>query len=117
MKVADTAHGGEERRGEERRGEERVVPMARYLWTLLALLALLATSAGSALLKLGALNTVINIGISVTKTLLVMAVFMHETEARRLTRLTSTLGFIWLAVLFALMLTDFLTRTVVPAPW
>lgn len=95
----------------------RVVPVRRYLWVLAALLALLAASAGSALVKLGTLNTVINLGISVTKTLLVMAVFMHETEARNLTRLTSALGFIWLTVLLALALVDYLTRAVVSAPW
>ena len=94
-----------------------VVPVRRYLWMLAALLALLAASAGSALVKLGTLNTVINLGISVTKTLLVMAVFMHETEARNLTRLTSALGFIWLTVLLALALVDYLTRAAVPAPW
>jgi cytochrome c oxidase subunit IV len=84
---------------------------------LAALLTLLALSAGSALLRLGALNSVINFSISVLKTLLVMAVFMHETGARALTRLTSALGFIWLAMLLALALLDFLTRAVVPAPW
>lgn len=94
-----------------------VMPVRRYLWVLAALLTLLAASAGSALLKLGPLNSFINIAISVSKTLLVMAVFMHETEARNLTRLTSALGFIWLAILISLMLVDFLTREVIPAPW
>ena len=94
-----------------------VTPLRRFLWVLAALLTLLALSAGSALLKLGAFNTVLNLGISVAKTLLVMAVFMHETEARRLTRLASALGFVWLAMLIALMLLDFLTRLHVPAPW
>jgi caa(3)-type oxidase subunit IV len=46
-----------------------------------------------------------------------MAVFMHETGARNLTRLTSALGFIWLAMLLALTLFDFLTRTPLPPPW
>jgi cytochrome c oxidase subunit IV len=95
----------------------RVTPVRRYLWLLAALLTLLALSAGSALLKLGALNPVLNLGISVLKTLLVMSVFMHETEARNLTRLTSALGFIWLAFLLSLSLLDFLTRDVVPPPW
>jgi cytochrome c oxidase subunit III len=36
---------------------------------------------------------------------------------RNLTRLTSALGFIWLAMLLALSLLDFLTRAVLPAPW
>jgi caa(3)-type oxidase subunit IV len=69
------------------------------------------------LLKLGALNPILNLGISVLKTLLVMSVFMHETEARNLTRLTSALGFIWLAFLLSLSLLDFLTRSTVVAPW
>jgi len=90
--------------------------VGRYLWVLTALLILLAISAGSALIKLGPFNTAINLGISVMKTLLVMTVFMHETEARNLTRLTSALGFVWLAMLIGLALFDFLTRVPVPAP-
>jgi caa(3)-type oxidase subunit IV len=46
-----------------------------------------------------------------------MTVFMHETEARNLTRLVSALGFVWLAMLITLSLFDFLTRAPVPAPW
>jgi len=95
----------------------QVTPLSRYLWVLGGLLALLALSAGSALLKLGTFNTVIAMGVSVAKTLLVMAVFMHETEARRLTRTASALGFLWLAILIGLSLTDFLARVPVPAPW
>ena len=92
-------------------------PIARFFWVLGALLTLLALSAGSALLRLGPWNTVINLAISVTKTLLVMAVFMHETEAKTLTRLVSALGFIWLTMLIGLALLDFKTRSGVPAPW
>lgn len=95
----------------------QVTPVRHYLWTLAALLTLLALSAGSALFKLGALNSVLNIIISITKTLLVMAIFMHETHARRLTRLVSAVGFVWLAILIGLTLSDFLTRTKIPAPW
>ena len=46
-----------------------------------------------------------------------MTVFMHETSARSLTRLTSALGFIWLAMLIGLALVDFMTRIPLPAPW
>jgi len=95
----------------------RVTPVRRYLWVLAALLAFLALSAGAALLKLGVFNTVIALGVSVAKTLLVMAVFMHESEARRLTRIAAALGFVWLAILIGLALTDFLTRVPVPPPW
>lgn len=94
-----------------------VTPVSRYLWVLAALLTLLALSTGSALFKLGSFNTVINMGISVAKTLLIMVIFMHETQARRLTRMASALGFLWLALLIGLALADFLTRIPVPAPW
>jgi caa(3)-type oxidase subunit IV len=96
---------------------ERIQPVSRYLWTLAALLALLLLSAISSLIKLGSFNTIANLGISVLKTLLVMVVFMHESGARRLTQLTSALGFIWLSILIALMLVDFLSRSPIPAPW
>ena len=99
------------------RGEQPITPVRRYVAVLAALLALLALSAGSALLPLGTLNPVINFTVSVSKTLLVMAVFMHETSARNLTRLVSALGFLWLAILIGLALLDFLTRAPVPAPW
>lgn len=97
--------------------QEPVTPVRHFIGVLVALLVLLALSAGSALIKLGTFNTVINIGISVMKTLLVMTVFMHETEARALTRLVSAFGFIWLTMLVSLALFDVVTRSPVPAPW
>lgn len=96
---------------------EHVTPVRHFIWVLVALLTLLALSAGSALIKLGTFNTVINVGISIMKTLLVMTVFMHETEARALTRLISAFGFIWLTMLISLALFDLVTRSPVPAPW
>lgn len=96
---------------------QQTTPVSRFMWILATLLMLLALSAGSALLKLGAWNTPLNLAVSVTKTILVMAVFMHETEARRLTRLVSALGFIWLGMLIGLTLFDVFTRTPVPRPW
>ncbi len=101
----------------QRKEEPPITPLSHYLWVLAALLALLTLSAVSALIKLGTWNTVINMGIAAAKALLVMSVFMHETEARRLTRVASALGFVWLTMLVGLALFDFLTRSVVPTPW
>jgi len=95
----------------------RITPVWHYLVVLATLLALLTLSAISALFPLGYWNTVVNLAISVIKTLMVMLFFMHETEARTLTRTTSALGFVWLAILIGIMLTDFLARSIVPAPW
>jgi cytochrome c oxidase subunit 4 len=99
------------------RSTPQVSPVSRYLWVLAALLALLALTAGSALLKLGPLNTILNLGISIAKTSLVMSIFMHSTEGRRLTFMVSLLGFTWLAILIGFALADYLTRSLVPAPW
>lgn len=99
------------------REHPHVTPVRRYLWVLAALLTLLALSAGSALIKLGPFNTIINFVASVLSTLLLMTFLMHETEAHKLTRLTSALGFVWLSILIGLALADFLTRAPVPPPW
>jgi len=108
------AHAQEERRKDP---SAHITPVWHYLLVLATLLLLLLASALSALVKLGYWNSIINLGISCLKTLLVMLFFMHETEARRLTRTTSALGFVWLAILIALALADFLSRAYVPPPW
>ncbi|HEV2704125.1 MAG TPA: cytochrome C oxidase subunit IV family protein [Steroidobacteraceae bacterium] len=91
--------------------------VSRYLMVLAALLALLALTAGLALLKLGPFNTILALSISCIKTALVMSIFMHATEGRRLTIMVSLLGFIWLAILIGFALTDYGTRASLPAPW
>lgn len=94
-----------------------VKPLRHYFTLLAALLILLAISVGSALLPLGPFNVTINLAVSGLMTYLVMASFMHETAARRLTWLTAVTGFIWLAILIGLALADYLSRSPVPAPW
>ncbi|HET6545686.1 MAG TPA: cytochrome C oxidase subunit IV family protein [Rhodanobacteraceae bacterium] len=91
--------------------------VGRHLAVLAALLVLLAISAGSALIPLGTFNPLINMAVSVAKTLLVMAVFMHQSESRTLTKIIAAAGFVWLAFLIGLSLTDFLTRSVIAPPW
>ncbi|HEU4625405.1 MAG TPA: cytochrome C oxidase subunit IV family protein [Steroidobacteraceae bacterium] len=82
-----------------------------YLWTWLALLALLALTFGSAYVHMGTFNLVVNLAIAVLKTLLVMIVFMDLARSTSLVRLAAAAGFFWLALLAGLSLTDFLTRS------
>ncbi len=86
------------------------------LWTWLGLLALLALTAGSALLRLGAWNGVVNLAIALTKALLVLIVFMRLGAAHALVRLAALAGVITLGLLFLLSGSDYLTRAMVPAP-
>lgn len=114
VKTPPPAHLHEEERKDP---SAHITPVWHYLLVLATLLLLLLASALSALIKLGYWNSIINLAISCLKTLLVMLFFMHETEARRLTRTASALGFVWLTILVALTLADFLSRAYVPPPW
>jgi cytochrome c oxidase subunit 4 len=91
--------------------------IAHQVGVLVALLLLLAASAGSSFLPMGAFNTVSNLGISVIKTLLVMAFFMRLRWEKPLLRIAAAVGFSWLFVLIALSAADYLTRMPVPPPW
>ncbi len=117
MNVVRTPPPAHAREEERKNPSAHITPVWHYLLVLAALLMLLLASALSALVPLGYWNTIINLGISCIKTLLVMLFFMHETEARRLTRTTSALGFVWLTILIGLTLADFLSRAYVPPPW
>ena len=91
--------------------------LAAHLWVLGALLLLLALSAGSALLPLGAFNEVANLGIAAMKALLVLIFFMRLKSDNALLRLVAGTGFAWLALLIALSLADLLSRQNLLPPW
>lgn len=88
-------------------------PPLPLLLTWAALLALLAATLALAYVPMpGPMNVVVALGISVAKTLLVLALFMKLFRAPALTRAAAAAGLFWLAVLFALSATDYLTRKV-----
>jgi cytochrome c oxidase subunit 4 len=99
------------------RSGPRPPSLAGNLWALVALLVLLALSAGSALLRLGPFNEVANLGIAAIKALLVLTIFMRLKTDNALLRIVAGVGFAWLAVLIALSLADVLTRMPLLAPW
>jgi cytochrome c oxidase subunit 4 len=99
------------------RSGPRPPTLGSNLWALIALLVLLGLSAGSALLELGPVNTVANLGIAVAKALLVLTIFMRLKTDNALLRIVAGVGFAWLAVMIALSLADVLTRTPLLAPW
>jgi cytochrome c oxidase subunit 4 len=85
--------------------------------TWLALLALLALSAGSALIPLGWINTAIGLAVATVKALLVALVFMRLRAGHPRLRLTALAGLATLALLFTLSGADYATRSAAPAPW
>lgn len=84
--------------------------LRRHLLVGIALLALLALTAGSALLPLGAFNAVSNFAIAAVKAALVLVFFMHLGRGDAAVRIAAAAGVLWLGFLVALSLVDFLGR-------
>lgn len=78
------------------------------VWVLL--LALTALSLFSAYAAPAPWSTVLNFGIAASQAGLVALLFMRLDRADTLVRLAAACGLFWLAILFALTLTDTLSR-------
>jgi len=93
-----------------------VVPVRVYVGIFVALLLLTGLTTGVAFVDLGALNTVVALAIAVAKMLLVILFFMHVRYSSGLTRIVILAGFLWLAILITLTLSDVWTRQWTPRP-
>jgi len=93
---------------------EHIVSPKTYVGVFLALLALTATTTFVAFIDLGPWNTVVALAIAFTKATLVVLIFMHIRWSSRLSRVVIAGGLLWLAILFALTLSDFATRGWLP---
>jgi cytochrome c oxidase subunit IV len=97
---------------------EHVTSRKIYFLVFGALMVLTIVTWLVAQVNLGWANDVVALTIAVTKALLVLLFFMHVRYSTRMTILTATAGFFWLAILIGLTLTDYLTRNsmVLPVP-
>jgi cytochrome c oxidase subunit 4 len=93
---------------------EHIVSPKSYVAVFLALLALTATTTAVAFVDLGPWNTVVALGIAFIKATLVVLIFMHIRWSSNLSRVVIAGGLFWLAILFALTLSDFVTRGWLP---
>ena len=84
----------------------------KYFFTAIwaALLLLLAGMFTLAQFDLKACGTVLILALAVVQMLLVLLVFMRLRTSAALVRLVATGGFVWLAILFTLAFSDYLTR-------
>jgi cytochrome c oxidase subunit 4 len=83
----------------------------------IALMVLLAATTGSALVPLGAANTILNLVIAIAKTALVALFFMHMRHSISLLRLIAIVGLVTLSLLFILSGADFITRHIERSAW
>jgi cytochrome c oxidase subunit IV len=76
-----------------------------------ALLVLLFATVGGAYLPLGPLHFPIAMAIAAAKAVLIVVYFMHAKYSHRLTAVISVASLLWLGVMIALTLTDYLSRS------
>jgi len=76
-----------------------------------ALLALLALTIGATFVPIGAFKPVVNLGVAFAKAALIFWFYMHLREEGGVVRLAAIGAVAWLAIMFLLMLTDFVPRT------
>lgn len=89
---------------------EHITSVRTYLAVFVALMVFTGITVAAAFIDLGILNDVVALTIAVTKGTLVVLFFMHVRHSSRLSKLVVIAGFLWLAILFALTLSDYLTR-------
>jgi len=82
----------------------------RFLFTAGALLGLLALTIGAAYVNLGPFNTIAAMTISVAKAALIVVFFMEIRERGSVIWIALATGLFWLGIMFALSMSDFMTR-------
>ena len=75
------------------------------------LLALLGLTIAAAYVNLGPLNTVAAMSISAAKGALIVLFFMHLRYSKPIMWIFAAAGFFWLAIMLALAMSDYLTRS------
>ena len=89
---------------------EHVTGIPVYLMVFTALLVLTALTVFIAFQDLGPFNDVVAMVIAVLKGTLVVLYFMHVRYSTRLSKIVVLAGFLWLAILVGITLSDYFTR-------
>ena len=91
-------------------GTHHVVPVKVYLAIFAALMVLTTLTVWIAFFDLGPLNTIVALGIAVTKATLVILFFMHAKYSSRLTWLMVSSGFVFVAIMIGFTVADLVSR-------
>jgi cytochrome c oxidase subunit 4 len=87
-----------------------VSPKSTYYAIFGALMVLTAVTVGVAFVNLGSWNFPVALAVAITKATLVILYFMHVKYSSRLTKMVVGMAFFFLACLFGLTMTDYLSR-------
>jgi cytochrome c oxidase subunit 4 len=95
---------------------EHIVQPRTYFGVWAALLILLAATVGLAYVPLGSMHVVAAVTIAFAKAILIVLFFMHVRYKPRIIVVFVCAGLFWLAIMFTLVLGDYMTRSWLPAP-
>ena len=87
-----------------------IAPRSLYYWIFGALMVGTLLTVVVAAFDLGPLNNVVMLTIACGKALLVILFFMHVRWSTRLTWVVAGSGFFWLIIMFAITMSDYMTR-------
>lgn len=90
---------------------EHIVTKRIYFIIFGALMVLTGATVIVAQFDLGRWNAIVALTIAVLKATLVVLYFMHVRYSSRLTWVFAGAGFFWLAIMVALTLSDYMTRS------
>jgi cytochrome c oxidase subunit IV len=93
-----------------------IVPLRIYFIIFTSLMVLTAVTVAVAYVDLGALNTVVALGIAVSKATLVVLYFMHLRYSPNLNKLVVAGSFLWLLIMLGITMTDYWSRGWLPTP-
>jgi len=91
-----------------------VTPVRTYVLIWLTLTIMTFVTFYVSTINLGPFNVVVALGIAFFKMMLVIWFFMHVRTDNPLTKLFVFAGFFWMAILLALTLGDYFSRTWMP---
>lgn len=86
-------------------------PLGMYIAVFFALMVLTVLTVWVSRIDLGALNTTVAMAIAVVKATVVILWFMHVIHSPRMTWIVVISSFLWLAVMFVLFFSDYMTRS------
>jgi len=89
---------------------EHIVSVKVYLVIFFSLMVFTILTVFTAKYDLGRYNAIVALTIAVIKATLVVLYFMHARYSSKLTQVIIVSGLIWLFIMVAFTLTDYLTR-------
>ena len=85
-------------------------PLTAYFVVFFTLMILTIITVWVSRIDLGAMNTAVAMVVAVAKATVVILWFMHVIHSPRMTWIVVISSFIWLAMMFVLFYSDYLTR-------